>query len=136
MAVFFAGNIEELFVKKVELKANFRDVGGLRKGAPVWLFGTEIGAVRGIDLNPTYGTVVTMSINRSALPYIRKDSNASVLTMGLLGDKYVEISAGSPNGGAHPATRDDPRSFADRVAGRDENRRCDHPNHDRVHQKT
>jgi phospholipid/cholesterol/gamma-HCH transport system substrate-binding protein len=97
MAVFFAGNIGDLFARKVELKATFRDVGGLRKGAPVWLFGTEIGAVEGIHLNPTYGIVVNMSINRSALPYIKKNSNASVLTMGLLGDKYVEISAGSPS---------------------------------------
>jgi phospholipid/cholesterol/gamma-HCH transport system substrate-binding protein len=97
MTVFFAGNIGDLFARKVELKANFRDVGGLRRGAPVWLFGTEIGAVHGIHLNPTYGIVVNMSINRSALPYIKKDSNATVLTMGLLGDKYVEISAGSPS---------------------------------------
>ena len=95
MTVFFAGNIEDLFLKKAELKATFRDVGGLRRSAPVWIFGTEVGSVKGIDLNPTYGTVVTMSINKGALPYIRKDSNASILTMGLLGDKYVEISAGS-----------------------------------------
>ena len=71
----------------------------LRKSAPVWIFGTEIGSVKEIDLNPVYGTVVTMSINKSALPYIKKDSNASILTMGLLGDKYVEISAGSQQAG-------------------------------------
>jgi phospholipid/cholesterol/gamma-HCH transport system substrate-binding protein len=98
VTVFFAGNIEDLFSKKVTLKANFKDVGGLRRGAPVWLFGTEIGAVQGIHLNPTFGIVVVMRVNRSALPYMKKDSNASVLTMGLLGDKYVEISAGSPAG--------------------------------------
>jgi phospholipid/cholesterol/gamma-HCH transport system substrate-binding protein len=95
MTVFFAGNIEDLLSKKVELKAAFRDVGGLRKSAPIWIFGTEVGSVKGIDLSPTYGTIVTMSVNKGALPYIRKDSNASILTMGLLGDKYVEITGGS-----------------------------------------
>ncbi len=94
--VFFAGNLEDFFLKKVELKTHFRDVKGLRRGAPVWLFGTEVGSVNQIDLSPTYGTVVTMKINKSALPFIKEDSTASVLTMGLLGDKYVEIGAGSP----------------------------------------
>jgi len=103
VTVFFAGNIEDLFVRKVELKANFRDVKGLRKGAPVWIFGTEVGSVKEIDLNLVYGTVVGMRINKSALEYINKDSKASILTMGLLGDKFVEISAGSPQAGPiHP----------------------------------
>jgi phospholipid/cholesterol/gamma-HCH transport system substrate-binding protein len=33
------------------------------------------------------------------MKYVRKDSRASVLTMGLLGDKYVELSAGTPKAG-------------------------------------
>ncbi len=96
VTVFFAGNLQELFLKKVELKTHFKDVKGLRRGAPVWLFGTEVGSVSQIDLSPTYGTVVTMKINKSAIPFIKEDSTAGVLTMGLLGDKYVEIGAGSP----------------------------------------
>jgi phospholipid/cholesterol/gamma-HCH transport system substrate-binding protein len=95
VTVFFAGGLEDLFSKKVTLKANFKDVKGLRKSAPVWIFGTEVGSVKEIDLNPVYGTVVTMRINRSALSYIKEDSKASILTMGLLGDKYVEIAGGS-----------------------------------------
>src|SRR4030067_2164097 len=69
--VFFAGNLEELFSKKVALKTHFKDVKGLRRGAPVWIFGTEVGSVKEIDLDPAYGTVVTMRINKSALPYIK-----------------------------------------------------------------
>ena len=103
VTVFFAGNIEDLFMRKVLLKASFKDVKGLRKGAPVWIFGTEVGSVQEIDLNPAYGTVVSMRINKSALPYIQKDSKASILTMGLLGDKYVEIGGGSATAGPiHP----------------------------------
>jgi phospholipid/cholesterol/gamma-HCH transport system substrate-binding protein len=96
VTVFFAGNIEELFLKKVELKTHFKDVKGLRRGAPVWVYGTEVGSVRDIDLDPKVGTIVTMKLNKSALPFIKEDSTAGILTMGLLGDKYIEIGTGSP----------------------------------------
>ena len=96
VAVFFAGNIEKIFSPKTELKAEFRDVRGLRKGAPVWIFGTEVGSVRNIHLDPVRGAIVTISINKDALRFLKKDSQASILTMGLLGDKYIELSAGSP----------------------------------------
>ncbi len=99
VTVFFAGNLEEFFSKKIDLKTHFGDVKGLRRGAPVWVFGTEVGSVREIDLDPAYGTMVTMRINKSALPFIKEDAKASILTMGLLGDKYVEISGGSPAAG-------------------------------------
>jgi phospholipid/cholesterol/gamma-HCH transport system substrate-binding protein len=99
VAVFFAGGIEEIFSPKIELKAQFWDVKGLRKGAPVWIFGTEIGSVRDINLDPIYGTIVTLSINKRAMGFIKKDSQASILTMGLLGDKYIELSPGSPQSG-------------------------------------
>jgi len=100
VAVFFAGNIEKIFSPKTELKAEFRDVRGLRRGAPVWIFGTEVGSVRNIHLDPVRGAIVTISINKSALTFLKKDSQASIMTMGLLGDKYIELSAGSP--GAEP----------------------------------
>jgi phospholipid/cholesterol/gamma-HCH transport system substrate-binding protein len=96
LSVFFAGNIQELFMKKVELKAQIQDVAGLRKGAPIWIHGTEVGYVKNIKLNPVYGTTVTMEIDRNVLSFIKEDSTVSVMTMGLLGDKYMEISAGSP----------------------------------------
>ncbi|MEW6570937.1 MAG: MlaD family protein [Nitrospirota bacterium] len=93
--VFFAGGIEEILTPKVRIKAQLKDVRGLRKGAPVWVSGIEVGSVRSIDLSKKYGTVVTMAVNGDAIKFVKKDSKASVLTMGLLGDKYVEISAGS-----------------------------------------
>lgn len=100
VAVFFAGNIEKMFSPKAELKVAFRDVRGLRRGAPVWIFGTEVGSVRNIHLDPVHGAIVTVSINESALTFLKKDSQASIMTMGLLGDKYIELNAGSP--GAQP----------------------------------
>jgi phospholipid/cholesterol/gamma-HCH transport system substrate-binding protein len=96
IAVFFAGNIQNVFLKKGELKIKFRDVVGLRKGAPVWILGLEEGSVKNITLDPTYGVIVTIAVNKNALEFVRKDSRATILTMGLLGDKYIELSTGSP----------------------------------------
>jgi phospholipid/cholesterol/gamma-HCH transport system substrate-binding protein len=94
--VLSANTVRQLFTPSFELRASFQDARGLRKGAPVWLFGTEVGSVQDIRLNPVYGTIVTLSISKSAEPFIRSNAEAEILTMGLLGDTYVELSAGSP----------------------------------------
>ena len=96
LAVFFAGNLELLFSPKVNFRVQFRDVKGLRKGAPVWIFGTEVGSVKNIELDPIYGTIVTISVTQGIQGLVKKDSHASIMTMGLLGDKYMELTTGSP----------------------------------------
>lgn len=93
-AVLFAGQLESLFRARVALFAAFDDVKGLRSEAPVWIAGVEIGSVRSLHITPE-NIRVTMSIDRKALPRIKTDSRARILTLGLLGDAYVDISAGS-----------------------------------------
>ncbi|HKN18146.1 MAG TPA: MlaD family protein [Dissulfurispiraceae bacterium] len=95
VTVFFAGGIQDLISSKVIIKAQMKDVKGLRRGAPVWVSGIEIGFVKHISLDSQYGTLVTMLIQKSALPYIRNDSYANVITQGLLGDKYIELTGGT-----------------------------------------
>jgi phospholipid/cholesterol/gamma-HCH transport system substrate-binding protein len=97
IAVFFAGGIEDIFSPKEQILIDIKDVRGLRKGSPVWISGIEIGSVKRIDLHHEYGAIVTILVNRDALRYIKKDSQASIHTMGLLGDKYIELSSGSPD---------------------------------------
>jgi len=98
VAVFFAASIQDILTEKAELKIQFADVMGLRKGAPVWILGIEEGAVKSIRLSPSYGVIVTVSVNRRSLQFVSKDSHATIMTMGLLGDKYVELSAAPPGG--------------------------------------
>ncbi len=95
LSVFFAGSIERLLYPKVTIKAAVSDVKGLKKGAPVWVYGIEEGSVADISLDPQHGTVVTISVYKKVLGFLRKDATASVLTMGLLGDKYVELNPGT-----------------------------------------
>lgn len=94
LSVFFAGSIESFFYPKVRIKAAISDVKGLKRGAPVWVYGIEEGSVEDISLHPEFGTVVTISIYKRVLGYLKEDSTASVITMGLLGDKYIELNPG------------------------------------------
>jgi phospholipid/cholesterol/gamma-HCH transport system substrate-binding protein len=76
------------------LKASFENVGGLKPGAPVSMAGVSIGRVEDIqyDMN-LLKAVVTLRIDGryNAIP---NDSDASILTAGLLGGQYVGLSPG------------------------------------------
>jgi phospholipid/cholesterol/gamma-HCH transport system substrate-binding protein len=111
--VFFAGGIESMFSPKIEIKAQIKDVRGLRKGSPVWISGIEIGSVNSINLDAEHGTIVAMSIDKGSAKYIKKDSTATVQTIGLLGDKYIEIGLGSPD--AAPISHGDTIKGVDQI---------------------
>lgn len=95
ITIIFAGDIEDLLVPKVKIHALFSDVRGLREKSPVWFSGVEIGSVEAIRFTPHEKVRVEMSISYTSLKYLKKDSRADILTLGLLGDKYVEIKPGS-----------------------------------------
>lgn len=74
--VIYAGTVRQIFTPAIELRARFQDVKGLRKGAPVWLFGTQVGSVRKIHLDPIYGLIVTLSIEKQAEHFSRSNAEA------------------------------------------------------------
>jgi len=72
--------------------ASFDDIGQLKVRAAVKISGVTIGEVSAIQLDPTtYKAVVTLHIH-SNMKDIPDDSSAAILTAGLLGDNYIEIS--------------------------------------------
>ncbi len=75
------------------LEARFDNIGGLKLRAPVKAAGVIVGRVDGIRLDPkTYEAVVALRIDNGYL--FTKDSIASILTSGLLGEVYIGIDAG------------------------------------------
>lgn len=82
------------FIGKTSIYLRVPDAKGLRKGAAVWLQGIEVGRVSAIELQPE-AVFVKTEINGSSLGLLHKDANASILSMGLLGDKYVELGRGT-----------------------------------------
>jgi phospholipid/cholesterol/gamma-HCH transport system substrate-binding protein len=99
LGVFFIGSHQNYFERQYTLWASFSDISGLIVGAPVRLAGLTVGRVDAIifpeDLRAKI-VQVKLKVSRDVQKRIREDSIASIQTMGLLGDKYVEISLGSP----------------------------------------
>lgn len=76
------------------VSARFEDVAGLKERAPVSMAGVTIGRVERITFDPdSLNAVVTMRIG-DQFNRIPDDSDASILTAGLLGSKYVGLSPG------------------------------------------
>ena len=94
LVIVFSGGIQDLFKERTYLQIYISDVKGLRKGAPVRIAGVDVGEVKEIRLHKLYGTIVTVSIDKDVLNYLRSDAKATVQTIGLLGDKYIEIYSG------------------------------------------
>lgn len=76
------------------LSASFDNIGDLKTGSPVTMAGVRIGVVQLIRFDSKdYKAVVTMRMEPQ-FNQIPDDSFASIQTQGLLGGKYVGISAG------------------------------------------
>ena len=77
-----------------KLYANFDNIAGLTVRAKVTMAGVTIGKVTAIDLDRDNFTArVTLQIEKS-VDNLPTDSTASILTAGLLGEKYIGISVG------------------------------------------
>src|SRR5450631_1793637 len=77
-----------------DVTAKFDNIGDLRVGAPVSMAGVEIGRVVKIDFDTReYKAVVTMRLN-DKYNLIPTDSDASIYTQGLLGGKFIGLTAG------------------------------------------
>ncbi len=89
------------FASEYRLEAPFENVLGLQAGAPVWLAGKEVGRVESIQFTPgneTAPVLATLAIDTEVAEFIRDDSVASIGTIGVLGDSYVEVTVGSEAG--------------------------------------
>ena len=106
--VAFAGAVLSLTAERgfwkprYRLVAYFESVQGLVQGAPVRLAGKDVGSVESVSFSPLGSSKppirVEISVDASVQDRIRSDSQATVGTIGLLGDRYVELTLGSEAG--------------------------------------
>ena len=102
------------FAKTYELKALMSDINGLKPGAPVRVGGLEVGTVKHVDFDQKGGMVqVTMKLARRVQPRVTTKSEANLGSLGLLGEKAVDITSspeGAPieDGGYISAAAEDP----------------------------
>ncbi len=99
LAVFLVGERSNVFARKNEYFVHFESVSGLATGNPVQLNGVVVGSVRRVVLPENVEVqylTVWVSIDRRYADRVREDSRARIKTLGLLGDKYIELTSGTP----------------------------------------
>jgi phospholipid/cholesterol/gamma-HCH transport system substrate-binding protein len=113
--VVLLGAQQRIFEKRFRVNAIFGTVSGLRAGAPVFVAGVNVGSVdrlRFVSADTYQPTVdepasapprpvgrvgkveVVMNVEERFHDQIRQDSVATIASVGLLGDKSIEISVG------------------------------------------
>lgn len=103
ITILMMGGGQSLFAKTYKIHLEVNDTSGLAKGASVRSGGVKVGIVDEIDFSDSYEHIrITLKIDESARKRIKEDSMVQLQTQGVLGDKYIEISGGSPGAPSLP----------------------------------
>ncbi len=76
------------------VEARFENIGSLRTRAPVTMSGVTIGRVTEVSFDSTNLEAVVRFVIDSKYDEIPDDSDASILTSGILGSQYIGLQAG------------------------------------------
>ena len=108
--IFLIGSKNNLFSRKTRYYVEFSSVSGLKPGSPVQLDGVDVGAIEKVVLseNPQKQDIrVWIRVERDYTGRLRGPadpkalvdgqvaSRARIKTLGLLGDKFIDINSGS-----------------------------------------
>jgi phospholipid/cholesterol/gamma-HCH transport system substrate-binding protein len=96
--VLSVGKRSALFEERYSLWASFNSTEGLAVGSPVRLAGMAVGNVTKISFgrDPRDRRIaITITVERRIQDRIREDSVASIGTIGLVGDKVLDLTVGS-----------------------------------------
>ncbi len=104
--IFILGGRQNRFESTIRLQAVFEDVDGLRKGNNVWFSGVRVGTVREINFIGASQVEVVLQIQENVRQFIRRDATVQLGSDGLIGNRILTISGGSP---AAPVIQDGDR---------------------------
>ncbi len=105
ITILMMGGGQSLFAKTYKVYLEVNDTSGLAKGASVRSGGVKVGIVDDIDFSKSFEHVrITLKLDEVFRQRIKEDSMVTLQTQGVLGDKYIEITSGSP--GAPPLATD------------------------------
>ncbi len=98
VALFVIGDKQKLFSSTSSYFIKFKEISGLKEGAQVQISGIAVGSVKTIKLPQRSGdsVLLTITVIKDGLPLIHSDSKATVMTEGLVGNKGIAISVGTP----------------------------------------
>lgn len=95
--LFLIGSGHQLFTRSFNVYADFSKITGIRDGGKVRVAGMDAGAVTLIEVpsRPDGKFRIHFRIVEKLHPIVRQDSVATIQTDGLLGNKYLQVDAGS-----------------------------------------
>ncbi len=96
LAIFVIGKQKNLFDPVVSLHARFSNVSGLQVGNTVRFSGINVGTVDNIRILNDTTVQVTMMIKEDVKKFIKTDSEVGIGSEGIIGDRLLTISSGSP----------------------------------------
>ena len=102
LAVYKLGQAANLFTSRYQLVAFLDNANGIRVGGSVAVAGQVAGTIREIEFLPpdadtTRNLRVLLEVDQALQEQIRANSRARVRTLGLLGDKIIDINPGTPS---------------------------------------
>ena len=83
-------NADEVYT----VEARFQNVGSLKRRAPVSMAGVTIGRVTDVEFDPVALEAIVTFVVDQRFDQIPDDSDASILTAGLLGSQYIGLQPG------------------------------------------
>jgi len=101
LGILLVGKKNQFFTPSARVEVQLTNVQGLKVGAPVWLSGVTIGTVGEIGFaDPIRSDRVTviLQLDLDAAKRIGSDAKVAIRSRGFLGEKYVDIIAGSKYG--------------------------------------
>jgi phospholipid/cholesterol/gamma-HCH transport system substrate-binding protein len=97
IAIILLGSTENLLQRKSHYTVHLPSAEGLVGGAKVMLGGIQIGTVDHIGFDDQHGNVeLVLNIASANTKHIKRDTEAEIATQGVLGDRYVSLTSGTP----------------------------------------
>jgi phospholipid/cholesterol/gamma-HCH transport system substrate-binding protein len=96
LGIYFIGNRQQLFSTTFRISGIFKDVNGLQVGNNVRFSGIIVGTIDNVEIISDTAVRVDMVIEEKVRKFIKKDAKAIIGSDGLMGNKIMSITPGSP----------------------------------------
>jgi phospholipid/cholesterol/gamma-HCH transport system substrate-binding protein len=97
-AIFIIGKQKNMFNPVFELSATFNNISGLQVGNNIRFSGINVGTVDDITIMNDSTIQVDMLIKKEVMQFIKSDCIVAIGSEGLIGDRLIVITRGSPEG--------------------------------------
>jgi phospholipid/cholesterol/gamma-HCH transport system substrate-binding protein len=95
VTIFMLNKENPFFSSKIILRTDVKSAQNLKDGAAVQLRGIKVGSIQSIEFKNLDTLQIKLAITVKYKEWIKKDSEVTFKTQGVLGDKFMEISGGT-----------------------------------------